>query len=453
MLEDRLRSELRTESELITPESIVPLRLPEDTERMPRVLRRRGSRQWPSWMIPLAAAAAAAAAIAGTFAVAHMLPGSSAPPAGPKYAAVPANYAYTVQGNIYNYVSHGTQYSESVNGRYLKVRATSTGKLLATVYPPKPYNDFQLMSANAAGTVFVLGAAHNWDRNANTPVRLQRRNPRTPLKFLEMRVSGGQVHVSSLSLPVTVTPGEVPSIALSPDGTRLAVAFGGGGQAAVLDVVTLASGRAQRWVAPPVPWTPLVGVQGAWSADGRTVALRQWDVFRTPTPADQRHWQPPATTTVHLIDTSAPGGRLAAGKTLVLRPRAGELGPGDVFLTPDGTKLIGATGKEAFALRGVSRGELSVYSARTGTLLRRLAPWTWNGRGARPGRGGFPSETVAWSSRSGGQLILLRPQHELNVLGVLTGGTFRTAGAPLPRQPAGYQELAYALRTASQMAW
>ena len=42
MLEDRLRSELRAESELITPESIVPLRLPSDTQRAPGAPRRRG---------------------------------------------------------------------------------------------------------------------------------------------------------------------------------------------------------------------------------------------------------------------------------------------------------------------------------------------------------------------------------------------------------------------------
>ena len=35
VLEDRLRSELRAEADLITPESIVPLRLPGGTERMP----------------------------------------------------------------------------------------------------------------------------------------------------------------------------------------------------------------------------------------------------------------------------------------------------------------------------------------------------------------------------------------------------------------------------------
>jgi hypothetical protein len=58
-----------------------------------------------------------------------------------------ANYVYTVQGNVYNYTSHGTQYSASVTGRYLKVRSTATGKLLATVFPPKPYSNFSMITA------------------------------------------------------------------------------------------------------------------------------------------------------------------------------------------------------------------------------------------------------------------------------------------------------------------
>jgi len=40
-----------------------------------------------------------------------------------------------------------------------------------------------------------------------------------------------------------------------------------------------------------------------------------------------------------------------------------------------------------------------------------------------------------------------------HLLGSLTGGTFRTAGAPLPRQAAGDQELQNALCTGTQLAW
>lgn len=455
-LEQRLRSELRTESELITPDSIVPLRLPGDAGHMPEVPRRGGARRLPSWAIPLAAAAAAAAVIAGTFAVAHLLPGSGLGPrpAGPKYSTVPANYVYTVQGDVYNYVSHGTQYSAGVTGRYLKVRSTATGKLLATVFPPKPYNNFSMITADASGTVFVLGAMRDWERSANTSPRVLARTPRTPMKFLELRIGpAGQPHLSNLALPVRVTPGQQPSMAISPEGTRLALAFGGGGQPAVAEVVSLGTGRARRWVSPPVSWTPLLNLRGAWTADGRTPVLQQWDVIRTASRQAVLHWHPPATTQVHLIDTLAPGGTLGAGRLLVLRPRAGQSAPADIFITPDGTKLIGSTASAAFrSLAGVTRGELSVYSARTGAPLQRLAPWTWHGNDPRGGHGGFPREQLTWSSPSGSQLILLRSRDDLNILSVLAGGRFRTTGAPLPG-PAGYQELQYALRTASQVAW
>jgi hypothetical protein len=456
LLENRLRSELRAESELITPESIVPLRLPSDTERAPGVLRRRVRRQWPPWVIPLAAAAAAVAAIAGTFAVAHMLPGSARGPrpAGPKYSTMPVNYAYTVQGDIYHYTSHGTQYSASATGRYLKVRSTVTGRLLATVLPPRPYNNFSMITADASGTVFVLGAMHDWQRYANSLPRVFRRNQTTPMKFLELRIGpAGKVQQSNLSLPVSVTPGQQPSIALSPEGTRLAMAFGGGGAPAEVAVVSLGSGQVRRWVSPGVSWTPQLSYRGAWTSDGRTLALQEWPVPRNPARQALRGYRLPTVTSVNLIDTLAPGATLAAGQSLMLRPPAGESAPSDVFITPDGTKLIGDTGKSDFApTRGPWTGELSVYSARNGALLQRLAPWIWNGMDSRPGHGGSPSELVAWSNPSGSRLVLLHPVDDLNILGVLTGRRFSPASAPLPRA-SGYQELEYALRTASQMVW
>ena len=81
-----------------------------------------------------------------------------------------------------------------------------------------------------------------------------------------------------------------------------------------------------------------------------------------------------------------------------------------MFITPDGTKLIGGTGKSGFAPAARAwTGELSVYSARTGALLQRLAPWKWNDADRRAGHGGFPRETIAWSNLSGSRLILLHP--------------------------------------------
>jgi hypothetical protein len=47
-LEERLAADLRAESELITPESIKALRLPEQDGRRVSLLWRGGARRWPT---------------------------------------------------------------------------------------------------------------------------------------------------------------------------------------------------------------------------------------------------------------------------------------------------------------------------------------------------------------------------------------------------------------------
>jgi hypothetical protein len=61
---------------------------------------------------------------------------------------------------------------------------------------------------------------------------------------------------------------------------------------------------------------------------------------------------------------------------------------------------------------------------------------------------------VAWSNVTGSQLIVLQPRNKLNVLGVLSNGSFAgMGGAMLPGSAAGYRELQYALRSGFQMTW
>jgi hypothetical protein len=368
-----------------------------------------------------------------------------------RYSSAPAYYAYTVQRDIYNYVSHGTQYSMSAD-RYIKIRGTATGKLLATISPPKPYNVFGPLTADANGNTFVLAERRIWQRNAGPSPKLAERNQRTPMKFLLVHITPrGHLQQAVLSLPETVTPAQIPTMALSPDGTKLAVAFGGRGQTAAVQVTRLATGKTQRWMLPRASWTPVLNGEGAWTADGRTLAFQQQ--FISP-PQLLRHYHQPATTRVRMLNTTGLGTSLASSKLLVLRPPAGESAPAQPFLTPDGTKLIGPVGKEPFG-RGnrPSTGELAVYSARTGALLHTLAPWVWRWP-SPPGRGGNPQPTVAWSNRTGSQLIMLQPRDDLNILVVLVKSTFTQArNGLLPPRPSAYQELQYALRIAPQITW
>ena len=425
-LEDRLRADMRAESERIEPGSIPALQLPARA-RPPGRLRRRGSRHGPTWVIALAAAAAVAVVIAGTFIVAHLVfrSGPNPPATGgpPTYSGIPPYYAYAVQGSTYSRTVHGTQYSDSVIARYARIRATASGKVLATVSPPAPYNAFESFTGAADARTFVFAAQRYIHGKTGVP-RLYKLDQKTPLKFMILRITrGGHTRLSPLSLPRTLTEAQAPTLALSPDGAKLAVAYGGSGKPAVVQVITLATGQMRQWTSPPPAATPVLGGPGAWTSDGRTLAFGQMviqhgGIIRT------------APTQMRLLNTAAPGTNLAAASKLVTLHGAGSF-PWP-FITPDGTKLIGETGGPFQLGATTESGALGVYSARTGALLAVTGRWQRHGRGLLFNRA---RQTVLWSNPSGSRLIVEMPRGKLNEVGTLTADKFtplaHVAPAPL----------------------
>jgi len=445
-LESRLRAELRAESELIRPGGIPPLGLPEPNGRPAARPRAVGRRRWPSWLTPVAAAAAVLAVVAGALIVTHMPPGGTArrPATGTAYSHLPPYYAVTVSGNVVSYASGGTQYESQVLGRSVQIRVTATGGLAATVRPPGQYNDFVVMSGTADGRTFVLGAERYWGfRGAKSPLS-GALDQAAPLRFTVLHVTpDGHVHQSGLSLPFAVRPGQQPSIALSPDGSRLAVAYGGGGQTAIVRVVTLATGQVREWQWPRAPWTPLVQPQGSWTASGRTLAIHQWYVARGAAPKVPSTGSPGDTTLVRLVDTTAPPGAATPGRLLTLRAPAGLTAPWGEFITPDGTELvaIAQTDPGSALSAGRSTGEFAAYSTRTGALVRTLSRWTWT-RGRRLAVDQFGAPAIAWSDPSGSRLLVLQPRDGVNRLGVLADGRVVLTGDDLlPGRPEAYARL------------
>jgi hypothetical protein len=419
-LEDQLCSELKAESELIEASSIPALRLPRPAPHSAGVLRRNRPRRWPAWATALAAAAAVIAVIAGALTVARAIsaagPDAPAVPASPAlYSGIPRYYAYAVQGDIYSSPKSG----QSVIARYVKVRATTSGKLLTTVRPPAPYDAFEGFTGSASDHTFVFAAQRYNDPKLTGTPRIYRLDQGTPLKFMILRVTPkGSPQLSALSLPVTLTEGQAPTFALSPDGTRLAVAYGGSGKPAVVQVITLATGQLRQWVSPAPAATPVLTGIGAWTADGRTVALGQM----VTAPSGRISTSP---TRMRLLDTAAPGTNLGAASRLVTLRGAGTFPwPG---ITPDGTALIGEADSSVRFSQTTVSGSIGVYSARTGALLRAEA--RWHRRLSRPGPLADEfRQDVIWSDFPGSRLIVETPRGKLNEVGFLTGGRF----APLP---------------------
>jgi hypothetical protein len=418
-LEDRLRTDMRAESKLIEARRIPPLRLPARAPDPPGALRRRGKRRWPAWMTGLAAAAAVIAVIAGALAIAHEVsrtgPNQPANTGGPAwYSRIPPYYAYAVQGKTYSRTVHGTEYGDSVIARYVKVRATASGKLLTTVSPPAPYNAFVSFTGDASDRTFVFAAQRN--SYSKTGNERYKQDQSRPLKFTILRItSGGHTQLSPLTLPETLTTAQQPTLALSPDGTKLALAYGGSGKPAVVQVITLATGQMRQWVSPRPAATPVLTGLGAWTSDGRVLAVGQ--MFIEPGGIIRS-----GPTQMRLLDTTAPGTDLASSRPVTLHGAQGF----SSFLTPDGTKLISGYGGSPGRLGATTEsGALGVYSARTGALLRVVARWQLHGRGFLLMRA---RQMVAWSNSSGGRLIIEMPHGKLSEAGFLTGDKF----TPLP---------------------
>jgi hypothetical protein len=446
----RLRAELQAESELIRPGGIPPLSLPGENGRSGARPLGLDRRRWPAWLTPLAAAAAVLAVVAGALTVTRVTGGG--PPQRPAtetlYSRLPPYYAVTVSGTIVSYTAGGIQYSGQVVSRSVQIRVTATGGLAATVRPPAPYNAFVVMSATADGRTFVLGAERYWGFLGAKSPRTGMLDQAAPLSFVVVHVTpDGGVRQSGLPLPLAVRPGQQPSIALSPDGTRLAVAYGGGGQTAILRVITLATGQIREWQWPRVPWTPLIQGQGSWTASGRTLAVQQWYVPRGTAGKTAVTDAPKDTTLIRLVDTAAPPGTAPAGPLLALRAPAGLSAPWGAFVTPDGSELVAATAPDyvSMAATGRAAGAFVVYSARTGALIRSVARWTWTGGGRQEGNL-LPRPVVAWSDPSGRRILVIQPRDGANRLGVLTGGRVVLTGDDLlPRPPEAYNRLQAAL--------
>jgi len=293
---DQVRAATRIAAAVITADNLPPLRLDESAGRQGLARRIR-----PAWFAPLAAAAAVVVIVVGSVAVGSWLArsgnGQSSKPGAVRQGAAVGAYA----GVPAYYVAVD-------NPSLAVVRATATGATLATITTRTP---FVGVTGAADDQTFVLdaqrqvvGGTVHW---LGQPA----------FYLLRLSASGAEESFTRLASPALPEGIAVTGLALSPDGSKLAVEADSGryGQPGLLEirVYTLATGAFRTWSThgsdDPVDPSGFTGsgVDGSqtisWTADSRTLAF---------------DWGNQSYLGVRLLDTTASGDDLIADSRLAV---------------------------------------------------------------------------------------------------------------------------------------
>jgi hypothetical protein len=419
-LEGRLTAALRETGEEITGDSVPPLVLGPLGHR-PRGRDGARRRRWVTRLTPLAAAAAVAGVVAASLAVSATFHGPiqrRASAAGSSRGA-PAGGPAALRRVPPYYVGLSPPSRTSIlGGRRAEVRASATGAVLATIRPPRPFGAFTWVSGASDDRRFVLAAQRFWTiAPGNRGTKATIRDDTTPTRFFELTITP-----STRTARLTELPGagqvnqsqQLAGVALSPDGTRLALDL-----RRSIQVITLASGARRVWRWPGGGWVGNFKPYGqvlSWTADGHMLAFQQWGgKFGN-------------TAHVRVLDTAAPGSSLQAAKLVVAFPdKAGvaTLGSENTLITPDGSKIVAGTMTQAPKSPYATALEITEFSARTGTIVRSLDRFRFGSPG--------PYQDVLWSNAPGTTLIVSDPRGKARgtVPGVLSGNRFTA----LPRAP------------------
>jgi hypothetical protein len=266
-----------------------------------------------------------------------------------------------------------------------------TGRMVSTLQVPEPYNSVDAITADAGGRTFVLDARvlRYAGKHHLNPVR-----GRSQLFMVTLSQKPGPQPFTAapLRLPSRPKGWHVESLALSPDGTKLAVAYnyyeGGTGlfrtTASRLFIYTMATGTARVFRGN---WGIGQGIEDpgsiSWAADDKTLVL---DAYVSAPPR-----------AIELFDADAVGGTIASHSRPLYNVRAGFHFPTtlDVRILPDGTKVMFG------AYTHKHPAQLAEVSTTTGRLVKTiiLGPPSVDGSAQAP-------MNVMWTDSSGSVMIL-----------------------------------------------
>jgi len=206
------------------------------------------------------------------------------------------------------------------------VKETATGATLATVMPPKPFNAFFVINGAADDRTFLLVAeAKRLPKGARYP----------PSTLFRARYDPGRRRITLTALPIPwiQRDEQLDGLALSPDGSMLAVSttIFHRGRSEKVTVYSMTTGSATVWRQPSK--APAYGL--SWGRGG--MLAYNWD--------DSPRWG------VWVLNTATSGGGLIAHSRLAAAvPHGWAFGYGGL-LTADGRTVVAAETRMAGNLR------------------------------------------------------------------------------------------------------
>jgi hypothetical protein len=355
-LQNKLRHALRETADEI-PAQAPPLHL----RPQPRASRNAG---WRAWAAPLAAAALVLAAVGVSLAVTANLKHQTA--AGPQASpgGVPAYYVALItakpQSDLENMLG-----ASSVTYSAAELRSTQTGAVLATLTPPKPYVAFTGVTSAADNRTFVLSAQGPNPASAEPPFPAQRL---FLLRISPAAPAGARMTLTALPAGEIPAGNEIHSMALSPDGTRLAAETGDSVmEAEQLEVFDLATGAERAWTTRTCAQCVPVGGGMLWF--GVNTDSLSWT-------AGSQHVAFIWGNTVRLLDTRAAGSDILTDSKTVATWTGGLTGLNQwrgAIITPDGRTVLGIEELAGTKLTDPIREHLVSWSTATGRQIAVLS--------------------------------------------------------------------------------
>lgn len=404
LIEERIRAAARAAADTVAPQSVPPLELPAARPR--RFGRgRQGTRSprvsWTPWLARLTPVAAALAVAAILITIVQVSPPAyqggpdsvTSTAARPDIPLGPPASAYVRSGQV-------PRYFVTLTPSAAAVHLTAGGATVATIRPARPAGTIVAVASAGDGQTFVLA-----DQDPET------------VTFYQVRLDSSGQPGALTQLPMSVAAGKTfTGLALSPDGTRLAIA-----------VASRNGGGVQQIRLYPVHG----GAARIWSATGGTIGGGPYGTRSLSWPASQRtlafNWSAGQTASVRLLDIGSGGGSLlAASHPVVTIARSAGKGQtlyqcrADMIIIPNGSAIACASSTiTKIAKDGVitySTG-FPEFSVATGRLIRIVGHWPQK-------QNDTFTYDLFWSGASGQVVIGMIHSASRDWVGIISGNRF-----------------------------